>query len=67
MSDYTPPASITERGRILAILDCIRENLGKPELEYLRALADTHMENGNPKAALVCSARAVALEIGGGR
>lgn len=67
MPDYTPPRRTTKRGRILAILDCIRANLGKPEAEYLRQLAETHIANGNPREALACSARAVALEIGGAR
>ena len=64
MADYTPPPVSTERRRILAILDCIRAHLGEPEAKYLRALSETHMTNGNPREALVCSVRAVALEMG---
>ena len=63
--DYSPPRPTTERGRILAILDCIRAHLGEPEAKYLRALSQTHMDNGNPREALACWERAVGLEMRG--
>lgn len=63
MSDYTPPRPTTERARILAILDCIRANLGKPEPDYLRALAETYLANGNPCKALICAVRALESDF----
>ena len=54
MTDYPcpwPSEAAREREHILAIIRCTRENLTRPAVDALRALASVHLEFARPDMA----------------
>jgi len=61
--DYTPGPRRSGRRNILALVECIRANLGKPEAEYLSRMSEVALENGNQAMALRFAGEAVEARL----